>query len=163
MGDYEDRNGAQIHRLANIAGDVVIEEGSRVDAFVTLTGRVRIGRFCHIATGACVFGGAWFYMGDCSGLSPGVKVFTATEDIDRGFMHPTAPGPRFPKAAPIHIGRFCAVGANSILLPGAGLADGVVIGALSKLATHTAPWTVWAGNPARYLRNRGPDAIQEEP
>lgn len=153
-GEWFDRDGAAVHRLANISGGVILGAGTRVDAFVTLTGKVVIGRNCHISTGACVFGGAGFTMDDCSGISPGAKVFTATEDIDRGVMHPTVPGERFPKSAPIRIGRFCAVGANSVLLPGADLADGVVIGALSKMSKPAAAWSVWAGDPARFLRYR---------
>lgn len=121
---------------------------------MTITGRVRIGRFCHIATGACIFGGGGFEMGDHSGLSPGAKAFTSTEDVDHGLMHPTAPGNRKPITKPIRVGSHCAVGANSVLLPGADLPDGVVVGALSLVKFPLNPWSVWAGNPIRWLRTR---------
>lgn len=156
---YIDRFGAKVHILANIAGEMELGEGSRIDAFVTITGKVRIGRNCHISTGACIFGGAGFEMGDYSGLSPGAKVFTATEDIDWGFMHPTAPGDRLPMVASIRMGSHCAVGANSILLPGAELPDGVVIGYNSGTRERLTEWSVWAGNPARFIRKRSRGAI----
>jgi acetyltransferase-like isoleucine patch superfamily enzyme len=150
-GDYDGRG---VHRLANVCGDVQIGYGSRIDAFVTITGKVKIGRFCHISTGACIFGGAGFTMGDHSGLSPGAKVFTATENVDMGLMHPTAKHLRFPIEAPIRVGGHCAVGANSVLLPGADLEDGVVLGYNSGTRERLESWTVWAGNPARFIRMR---------
>lgn len=163
MGFYEELpGGVRIHRWANIAGEVTIGRGTRIDAFVTITGTVILGDYCHISTGACIFGGAGFEMGDFSGLSPGAKVFTSTEDIDRGFMHPTAPGERFPISAPIRVGSHCAVGANSILLPGADLPDGVVIGYNSGTKERLMAWSVWAGNPARFVRMRDASPLSLE-
>ncbi len=149
--------GARVHPLANLVGDdIVIGEGSRIDAFVTLTGKVRIGRNCHISTGASVFGGGGFFMGDYSGLSPGVKVFTSTEDVSgEWFMHPTSPEEyRQPITKSIRIGDHCAVCANAVLLPGADLPDGVVIGALSLVKRPVMSWSVWAGVPVVWLEDR---------
>lgn len=136
----------------------MIGAGSRVDAFVTMTGKVRIGRNCHISTGACIFGGAGFEMGDHSGLSPGVKVHTSTEDVDWGLMHPTAPCGRHPIEAPIRVGSHCAIGTNSVLLPGAEIPDGAVVGALSLVKERLLPWSVYAGIPAEFKRTRRPEA-----
>ena len=71
-------NGAKIHPQANISGVVTIGDNSRIDAFVTITGNVRIGRNVHISTGACIFGGQGVDIGDYSAISVGVKIFTAT-------------------------------------------------------------------------------------
>lgn len=164
MGDYEEREGALVHKTANLAGEIALGEGTRIDAFVTLTGRVRIGRRCHISTGACVFGGAGFEMGDYSGLSVGVKAFTATEDLSGEWMlHPTVPAEyRRPIEAPLVIGRHCSVGAGSVLLPGALLYDGACTGALTLVKQSLPEWTIWAGIPARFIRERSRRALELE-
>lgn len=159
---YLERGGAFIHHLANLAGDIEIGEGSRIDAFVTITGKVKLGRCVHISTGACIFGGAGVEIGDHSGISPGVKVFTATEDVSgEWLMHPTAPAElRRVESKAIKIGRHCAVGANSVLLPGADLPDGVVVGALSLVKTPLRGWSVYAGVPVEYRYPRSQLAAQ---
>lgn len=161
MGDYSERSGALIHRLANIAGDVEIGRGSRIDAFVTLTGTVRIGRRVHISTGASVFGGRGVQIGDYSGLSVGAKVFTETEDLSgEWLLHPTSP-PEYRKtvAAQVLIGAHCNVGAGSVLLPGAELPDGAVVGALSLVKVPLHGWAIYAGVPARFIRARSRRAL----
>jgi galactoside O-acetyltransferase len=161
MGDYEDRNGAQVHRLANIVGAVEIGVGSRIDAFVTITGRVKIGRYVHIGAGVGIFGANGFEIGDYSGLSPGVQIFTATEDLSgRTVMHPTAPVERPVASSPIRVGEHCTIGANSVLLPGAELPDGACVGALSLVKTKLAPWSISAGIPAQYIKSRSRDVLQ---
>ena len=162
MGDYEPRLGGLVHRLANIAGDVELGEGTRVDAFVTMTGRVRIGRRCHISTGACVFGGEGVEIGDYSGLSVGAKVFTSTEDLGgEWLLHPTVPAAyRRAIAAPLSIGRHCSVGAGSVLLPGARMPDGACVGALSLVKTELPEWSISAGVPARFIRARSRRALE---
>lgn len=123
---------------------------------MTLTGRVKIGRYCHISTGASVFGGEGFEMGDFSGLSVGVKVFTATEDLSGEWaLHPTLPAHvRKPIAAFIRIAEHCSVGAGSVLLPGADLPEGACVGALSLVKQPLTPWSIWAGIPARLIKLR---------
>jgi acetyltransferase-like isoleucine patch superfamily enzyme len=100
-------------------------------------------------------------MGDYSGISPGVRVFTATEDVSGlSMMHPTVPAKyRAPTKAPVKIGSHCAVGANSVVLPGAELRDGVVVGALSLVKTKLAEWSVYAGVPVRFIRARSRFAL----
>lgn len=163
MGDYRKVGKALIHRLANIAGDVEIGEGSRVDAFVTITGSVVIGRNVHVSTGACLFGGAGIEVGDYSAISVQAKVFTATEDLSgEYFINPTVSLHRKPKEAPIFIGRHCCLSAGSILLPGARMNDGACLGALSMAKTPLASWSVYAGVPARYLKARSRGVLEWE-
>lgn len=162
VGDYEPRLGGLVHRLANIAGDVELGEGTRVDAFVTLTGRVWIGRFCHISTGVCVFGTEGVVIGDYSGLSAGVKVFTGTEDLSGEWMMNPTISARYRKSIsqPVRIGAHCVVGAGSVLLPGAHLPDGACVGALSLVKSPASEWSIWAGVPARFIRARSRRALE---
>lgn len=162
MGDYESRDGSLIHRLSNIAGEVEIGAGSRIDAFVTITGRVKLGRCVHISTQACIFGKAGVEIGDYSGISVGVKLFSETEDLSGDWMlHPTV-GPNYRRSIGkrVRIGKHCSVGAGSVLLPGAYLPDGACVGALSLVKTRLLPWSIYAGIPVRLVRLRSRRALE---
>ena len=55
------------------------------------------------------------------------------------------------KIQAVRIGRHAFIGANAILLPGAEVGDGSVLGAGSVLRSRVPPGEVWAGNPARRI------------
>lgn len=151
----------QVHRLANIATtDLVVGEHTRIDAFVTITGKVRIGRYCHLATGCGIYGSAGFEMGDFSGLSPGVQAFTGTEDLSGASLNqPTCKTGRKPITAPVRVGDHCSIGANSVILPGADIPDGAVTGSLTLIKKPLEPWSIYAGIPARKLKSRTKDSL----
>lgn len=129
-----------------------------------MTGKVRIGRCVHISTGASIFGGAGVEIGDYSGLSVRVSVFTATEDMSgEWMMHPTSPAlKRRPKVRAIKIGRHCTVGAGSVVLPGAEFPDGACLGALSLCKAPLHSWAIYAGIPARFIKWRSRRALELE-
>lgn len=132
---------------------------------MTITGKVKIGRGVHVGSGAGIFGANGFEIGDYSGISPGVQIFTATEDISgEWIMHPTCPDPdlRRTNGARITVGKHCTIGANSVLLPGAVLPDGAVVGSLSLVKERLSPWAVFAGVPAQFKRARSDRAAQLE-
>lgn len=103
-------------------------------------------------------------MGDYSGLSPGVKIFTATEDLSgEWLMHPTSPPERRRiKQGAVSVGKHCTVGANSVLLPGAVLEDGACLGSLSMTKARLGGWAIYAGVPAKFIRGRSNRALQLE-
>ncbi|HTM78642.1 MAG TPA: putative colanic acid biosynthesis acetyltransferase [Devosia sp.] len=55
---------------------------------------------------------------------------------------------------PIHIGRRAWVAANAFVGPGVTIGAGAVLGARGVAFKDLAPWTVYAGNPARAIRAR---------
>ena len=58
----------------------------------------------------------------------------------------------------VHIGRHAIVGANSVILPCVTLAEGVAVGAGSVVTQSLDAWAVYAGSPARKLKDR-PSAV----
>jgi carbonic anhydrase/acetyltransferase-like protein (isoleucine patch superfamily) len=48
----------------------------------------------------------------------------------------------------IRIGRYAFIGFNSMLLPGAEIGDGAIVGAGSVVRGMVPPWTIVVGNPA---------------
>jgi maltose O-acetyltransferase len=54
---------------------------------------------------------------------------------------------------PVTIGDGCWIGAGAIVLPGTTVAEGCVIAAGAVVASDTAPQGLYAGTPARRLRD----------
>ena len=57
-------------------------------------------------------------------------------------------------AKPIVIRRYAWVCADSFVGPGVVIGEGAIVGARSSVFRDVAPWTVVAGNPARFLKKR---------
>ncbi len=50
---------------------------------------------------------------------------------------------------PIKVGKFSLVGTCSVLLPGANIGEGAVVGAGSVVRGYVPPWTIVVGSPAQ--------------
>lgn len=121
-------------------------ENARIDAYVTITGDVSLGKDIHIGTGCCIFGGGGVSIGDGTGISPGVKMFTSSDG-----------NPQVPHEstnAPITIGKNCLIGTNSVIMPGAVIGDGAKIGALSLVKGVVPAGALYGGVPAKPLRKK---------
>jgi len=137
--------------LTNIVGELVEGENCRIDPFVTITGKVRIGNNVHIGVGACIFGGEGVTIGNDCSISPGAKIFTATFDADTGYMANPQLAEKSYSSGPVVIGNRCIVGANSVVLPGVTLADDVLIGAQSLVKCGLESG-MYAGSPVRAIK-----------
>ena len=85
-------------------------------------------------------------LGERALISQGAHLCAGTHDIDQA---------HFPLVArPIRIGAHAWVAADAFVGPGADLGDGVVVGARAVVFGRLAPWTVYAGNPAKPIRQR---------
>lgn len=65
---------------------------------------------------------------------------------------------------PIIIGREAFIGAKAVILPGVIIGDGAVLGAGCVLAKDAEPWTIYAGNPGKKIRERefnGPRTVED--
>jgi acetyltransferase-like isoleucine patch superfamily enzyme len=51
-----------------------------------------------------------------------------------------------------YVGKFCSVGARSIILPGVKIGNHSIVGAGAVVTKDVAPHTIVAGNPARVIR-----------
>lgn len=152
---------------AQIIGAELISVGDRViiDDFVLVLAAAptTIGSFVHIAAATTVMGGGTFVMEDFSTLSGGVRVYTGTDDYLGGSMvNSTVPAPwRLPVRSSVHLGRHSVVGAGCVVLPGVVVGEGAAVGALSLVNRDCEPWTVYAGSPARPVKERPRDRILE--
>ncbi len=145
-------NNIKIFKPYTILGFENIEWGSNIiiDHYVTIDARkqkIKFGNYIHIPLYSSITGAGGFVMGNFSTLSHGVRVITSSDDFTGwGFGNPTIPSEfRNIKNAPITIGDFCAIGAETVILPGVEIGQGASVGANSTITKSLLPWTVYAG------------------
>ncbi len=153
--------------MAKIVAPETISIGNSViiDDYAFLIGgqKTTIGDFVHIASFTSITGGGEFSMDSFSGLSGGVRIYTGNEDYSGECLtNPTVPFPyRLPIRSFVHIKKHSIIGANAVILPGVTIGEGAVVGANSLVKKDCKPWIIYAGNPAKELRSRPSQRIQE--
>ena len=152
------RDGAQLKNV--IAGDFC-----RFSRNVTLyspdeSRPVRIGKSCWFSHGVLGEGtGAEIAIGDYVVIAHGTTLLTSsgpgTISPLMNILYPV-------ECAPIALGRHCWIGAQCVLLPGARLEEGVVLGANSMAPGKLLEaWSVYAGSPATMRKRIDPARVQE--
>ncbi len=136
----------------NFGKNIIIDDFT----FIYAKKRIVIGNCVHIACFASISGGEELHVGDYTAISQGCRILTATDDFkDWGFGNSTIDEEyRNIKRAPIHIGNFCIIGANSVILPGVSIGEGVTVGACSVVTRDLEPWGVYIGNKRVAERNK---------
>ncbi len=133
-------------------------------------GSVRIGDF------SCIHG-AWFIcdseitVGDFALISWNVVFMdtygVSTDPVERRRQLRMLPFdglrrmPRGAPARPIHIGRNVWIGFDCVVLPGAEIGEGSIVGARSVVSGNVPPFSLAAGNPARVIRTIENDEIHQ--
>jgi len=157
---------AKISPLADIEDSVrgsrvIIEDGAVVDSFVKIkfaggSGDVRIGRNSIINSGTVIYSG--------HGVTIGAGVLIAANCTLAATNHRFADRDRpiqaqghMPGRGGIVLEDDVWIGCNTVLLDGALVRHGAVIGAASVVRGEVASWTIAAGNPLRTIGQRGGD------
>jgi len=125
-----------------------------------------IGRGCHVHSSCRIWAPWKLKMGDHSWLGPDVECYnvdcitlgsnvtvsqyahlcTASHDISV---------PSFELiTAPIRVRDGAWVAACAFVHPGVSIGEGAVVGACAVVTKDVDPWTVVAGNPARFIKKR---------
>ena len=146
---------------ARILGAERITVGSnvRIDAFSIISAGedgIAIGDHVHIAAYVFMAGAARIEVSDFAGISGRTSIYSSNDDYSgQSLTGPTVPMDlRELTTAPVTIGRHVVVGAGSVVLPGASIGDGAVVGAMSLVKEPVPRFAVAAGIPARRIRDR---------
>jgi galactoside O-acetyltransferase len=154
---------ASFHGAARIA----IGDDVRIDDFSVLSagaGGIALGNNVHIATHVLIVGAGKITLSDFSGLSSRVSLYSSSDDYSGATLtNPTVPS-RFTGAvhADLFLGRHVIVGSGSVVLPGVTIEDGVAVGALSLVNRNCEAFGIYAGNPARRVKERKRDLLALE-
>lgn len=141
-------DGVTLHDAATVDVNAVV----RGSGTVRRLGRgVSVGARAAIGAGNFIHGGGGVEIGADVLLGPGVRIFSenhnfASRDtpiIDQGEI----PGR-------VRVGEGAWIGAGSTILAGVEIGEGAIVAAGSVVTSSVEPFTIVAGSPARWVRDR---------
>lgn len=154
---------ASYYNCANIfLGDHV-----RIDDFCVISagcGGIEFGSYIHLGVGAILIGRGRITLCDFSNLSSRVSIYSSSDDYSGlALTNPTIP-PDFTLVthADVTISRHVIIGSGSVVLPGVVLEEGVAVGALSLVSSRCDAFGIYAGVPARKIKDRKKDLLKME-
>ncbi|HEY1355509.1 MAG TPA: acyltransferase, partial [Solirubrobacterales bacterium] len=127
-----------------IGAESVIGRGTAVDNDVTIGARVKVQSNCYVTAGSSIEDDAF--------LGPGVVL---TNDRTMG-RHEAGESPDGPT-----LRRACRIGGGAVILPGVEIGEEAVVGAGAVVVDDVPDRKVFAGVPARELRDVGEDELLE--
>jgi acetyltransferase-like isoleucine patch superfamily enzyme len=139
----------------------------RIDDFCVISageGGVEIGQHVHVAVYTLLIGAGRITLNDFCNISSRVAIYSSSDDYSGSTMtNPTVPAAyKRVHHASVTIGRHVIIGSGSVILPGLTLEDGVAVGALSLVKADCEAFGIYAGNPARRIRERKRDLLALE-
>ncbi len=155
--------GVFLNGTKNISiGDYVwIDTNVRIEAML---GEVRIGKRVHIAPNVIVAAREPVIIGDYVGIGAGAKIYANSE---RPFGGKRMSGPMIPEeykafySKKIVIEKDSCVGTGAILLPGAYIGQGAVVGANTVIKKKIEPYDIVVGLPPRVIGKRDKVTVPE--
>lgn len=115
--------------------------------------RLIIGKFCQIASGVK------FIMGPANHRL--CSVTTYPFNVFGGVWSERTPPhmEQLPRKGDTIVGSDVWIGRESVVMPGVKIGDGAIIAAYSVVAGDVPPYTLYGGNPARFIKKRFDDAL----
>lgn len=114
-----------------------------------LAGQPRLGKQTHIGDGALLDCSAPITVGDHTFFGHRVMVLTGSHPYHDKFGPDRIPAA---KPRPVTIGTGVWVCSGAIICPGVTIGDHAVVGPGSVVYRNVRPYTVVAGNPARFVK-----------
>lgn len=118
--------------------------------------RAKVLRFGGLKVKGCayIYGGVLFdtvapnniYIGNNVVITAGAKILTH-------YLDPSVEGRKF-RIGEVHIEDDVFIGVNAIICNSVTIGKGAIIGAGSVITKDIPPYQVWAGNPARFIKER---------
>ena len=147
------------------AGNISIGNNVRIDDFVILSagsGGISLGNYIHIAAYSSLIGAGLIELLDFCNISSRVSIYSSSDD----YSGETMTNPMVPESlkavhhAPVLLCKHVIIGCGSVILPGVILNEGVAVGALSLINKNCQPFGIYAGAPARFIKNRSKDLLR---
>lgn len=132
-------NNVTIGSFCILSGNIILHDYVRIASYVFLSGNevgIIVKNFCCIG--------------------PGTKILTGTDDYSGEYMSSPFVDSCFqnPIYKKIILEKQSIIGGECLILPGAYVAEGVAIGGMSMLKDVTEPYKIYAGVPAKNIKER---------
>jgi acetyltransferase-like isoleucine patch superfamily enzyme len=151
---------AAFYNCANIT----LGNNVRIDDFCVLSagvGGISIGNYVHIAIYTSLIGAGKITLSDFCNISSRVSIYSSNDDYSGANMtNPTVPKQYTGVThADVFFGKHVIVGSGTVILPGVTLEEGVAVGALSLVTKKCTQFSIYAGNPAKHIKERKRDLL----
>lgn len=138
----------------------------RIDDFCTISGKVVLGSYIHIAQFSSLFGGPeGIFLEDFSGLSSKVTIYATSNDYSgNSLTNPMLPMKykATDKNQKVIIKKHVVIGTSSVVLPGVTIETGCSVGAMSLCNRSTEEFGIYVGSPARRIKDRSRKLLELE-
>ena len=134
----------------------------RIDDFCVISGRVEIGSYSHITPMCLIAGGEpGVFLDKYVTLAYGVKIFSQSDDYSGETMTNSLLPKKYKNEYfdPVYIRTHTILGANTVVMPGVDIGEGVAVGASSLVIDSLMPWGIYVGAPARLLKERSKNLL----
>ena len=111
-----------------------------------------IGRFCALARGVK------FIMNGANHKLDGVSTYPF-QIFGNGWEKVASNSEQLPYKGNTVIGNDVWIGYGAVIMPGVQVGDGAIVAAKSVVVSDIAPYTIFGGNPAKFIRQRFDDEI----
>lgn len=138
------------------AGNITIGNNVRIDDYCILSGHISIGSNIHISAYVALYGASGIILEDYTGISPKSTIYSAIDDFSGNYLI----GPIHPsestnvQGGTVKIEKYSQIGCNSVIFPNLTIKEGSVVGAMSIVKKSTQPWGIYAGIPAKRIKER---------
>lgn len=139
---------------------IFLKSNIRIDDFSIVSAGekgIAIGNYVHISCYVSLIGQELIKIGDYSGLSARVSIYSSSDDFSGEYLA----GPTIPKeytnvvSKPVIIGKFVTIGTGCVLLPGTKIESNSAFGAMSLgIEGYYFNDSIYAGVPANFIKNR---------
>ena len=133
-------------RLYN-AENISIGNNVRIDDFCILSGKIKIGSNIHISAFSALYGAGGITLEDFSGISSHSTIYSAIDDFSGEFL-----------IGPIHNKSVTNVSYGNVILsvifPGITIGEGSATGTMTLINKDIPEWSIYIGQPARFLKER---------
>ncbi|HCO01211.1 MAG: acetyltransferase [Alteromonadaceae bacterium] len=129
-------------------------------------GKIVVGKDCYVGEGSKIWSAGHITIGNRVLISHNVNIFDShthpirASERHEQFMNIASVG--HPSSidlneSPILIADDVWIGAMATILKGVTVGEGAIVGAAAVVTKDVPPWTIVAGNPAKIIRELGPD------
>lgn len=158
-----------LSRKCSIYGAARIEIGDnvRIDDFCILSagnGGIKLGNYIHVAVYSAMIGAGRIVLNDYCNISSKVAIYSSNDDYSGEFMtNPTVPS-QYTNVThgEVFLEKHVLIGSGSIILPNVTLFEGAVVGGLSLVSKDCEAFTIYAGVPAKKIRDRKKNLLELE-
>jgi galactoside O-acetyltransferase len=156
-------NKCSIYNAQNIS----IGDNVRIDDFCVLSagkGGIEIGSYIHIGVYTSLIGAGKITLMDFSNISSKVAIYSSNDDYSGEYMTNPMVDNKYTKVInqDVIIGKHVIIGSGSIILPSVILNEGCAIGSLSLVKNDVPSFTIYAGNPIKFIKNRNRNLLKLE-